>query len=99
MMGGCDIDELADASSILAIWRCYDRLPMIIQQQADKAYQRWQDNPHALGLFFKRVSKTRPVYSVRINDDCRALGLLEGDTVTWFWIGTHDEYMRILKNG
>jgi hypothetical protein len=27
----------------------------------------------------------------------RALGLLKGDTVTWFWIGTHDEYERLLK--
>jgi len=22
----------------------------------------------------------------------RAIGVLEGDTVTWFWIGSHDEY-------
>jgi len=24
------------------------------------------------------------------------LDLLKGDTVTWFWIGTHDEYERLL---
>lgn len=26
--------------------------------------------------------------------DFRALGILEGSTVTWFWIGNHDEYER-----
>ena len=46
---------------------------------------------------FQTRSNTRPVYSVRIGDDYRALGLLHGDTVTWFWIGTHDEYEQILK--
>lgn len=24
----------------------------------------------------------------------RALGILEGDTLTWFWVGSHDEYER-----
>ncbi len=23
--------------------------------------------------------------------------LLKADTVTWFWIGTHDEYDRLIK--
>jgi len=25
------------------------------------------------------------------------LGILEGDTVTWFWIGSHDEYERFIS--
>jgi hypothetical protein len=28
----------------------------------------------------------------------RALGLLKGDTMHWFWIGPHDEYERILRS-
>ena len=35
--------------------------------------------------------------SGRDNSSYRTLGLLHGDTVTWFWIGTHDEYEQILK--
>lgn len=27
----------------------------------------------------------------------RAVGVLEGDAVTWFWIGTHSEYDALLK--
>jgi hypothetical protein len=31
---------------------------------------------------------------IRIGRDDRALGILEGDTVTWYWIGKHDTYER-----
>jgi hypothetical protein len=31
---------------------------------------------------------------VRIGDHYRALGLREGDIVSWFWIGTHEQYNR-----
>jgi hypothetical protein len=24
----------------------------------------------------------------------RAIGIMDGDTVTWFWIGSHDDYER-----
>lgn len=27
----------------------------------------------------------------------RALGILENETVTWFWIGSHAEYERMLS--
>ena len=27
-----------------------------------------------------------------------ALGLLEDEEITWFWIGTHAEYDRLLEN-
>ena len=51
-----------------------------------------------VGLHFKRVGRTRPVYSIRIRDYYRALGLLHGDTITWFWIGNHDVYERLVKD-
>jgi hypothetical protein len=78
-------------------WALYRKLPQSVRQQAAKAYRVWRRNPEAAGLFFKRVGKTRPVYSVRVGEDYRALGLLHGDTVSWFWIGDHDEYERLLK--
>lgn len=57
----------------------------------------WRENPDMPGLQFKRVGRTRPVYSIRIGDHYRALGVLQDDVVTWFWLGTHDEYERLLK--
>ncbi len=78
-------------------WKFYNRLPFAIQQHARKAYQLWKTNPSASSLRFKRVSKEEPIYSVRVGEDYRALGVLESDTIVWFWIGRHDEYERILK--
>ena len=34
------------------------------------------------------------MWSVRLTRSYRALGILEGDTVTWFWVGGHDNYER-----
>ena len=87
-----------NSQTIPQFWRCYERLPQQVQQRADEAYQKWRENSHAVGLHFKRVGKTRPIYAIRIDGDYRALGLLQEDTITWFWIGTHDEYMRLLKH-
>jgi plasmid maintenance system killer protein len=48
------------------------------------------------GLRFKRLQTTSALYSARVNDSYRVLGLLEGDEITWFWIGTHADYERFL---
>jgi hypothetical protein len=34
---------------------------------------------------------------VRVSRGYRALALRHDDELTWFWIGPHDEYERILK--
>jgi hypothetical protein len=36
--------------------------------------------------------------SARVGLQYRAVGELVGDTITWFWIGSHDEYDRLLGN-
>jgi hypothetical protein len=78
-------------------WKLYSRLPPEVQRRASRAYRVWRENPDTPGLQFKRVGRTRQVYSIRIGDQYRALGVLQNDVVTWFWIGTHDEYERLLK--
>lgn len=86
------------SSTTSRFWKLYEALPEDVQRRADKAYRLWQLNPRARGLDFKRVGRRRPIYSVRIGMGYRALGLLEGDTIIWFWIGHHDEYERLLKS-
>ena len=78
-------------------WRFYDNLPAEVRQRADTVFQLWQSDPHHPSLHFKRVDPRDPIYSVRAHRGYRALGWLEGDTVTWFWIGNHDNYSRLLK--
>lgn len=47
---------------------------------------------------FKKVHPTAPIYSVRVNRDYRADGILSGEAIVWFWIGSHAEYGCLLSN-
>ncbi|MGH7599914.1 MAG: type II toxin-antitoxin system RelE family toxin [bacterium] len=78
-------------------WKLYNALPPDVQKRADKAYELWLSQPSNPGLQFKRVDPEDPIYSVRIGLNYRALGILSGDTITWFWVGKHDIYDRILR--
>ncbi len=80
-----------------SFWQHYWALPPEIRQRARQAYERWRENPTQPSLFFKRVKENQPLYSIRIGLGYRALGLLKADTVTWFWIGAHDDYHRLIK--
>ena len=79
-------------------WRLHDRLPRDIQRRARKAYQFWKANPHHPSLYFKQVNEEEPLYSARVDGGYRVIGLLEKDTMLWFWIGDHDAYERLLKH-
>jgi hypothetical protein len=35
-------------------------------------------------------------FSIRIGDHHRAIGQLMGDVVEWVWIGTHEEYNKLI---
>lgn len=78
-------------------WRQFDSLPAAIQEHAHRSYQQFRADPTYPALNFKKVQSDDPVYSVRIGIHYRALGLLDGETITWFWIGHHDEYERLLQ--
>lgn len=70
--------------------------PAAIQAKAQSACRLWSENPSHPSLRFKKVHGTLPVYSVRIDLDWRAVGVLKDDVVIWFWIGTHSDYERLL---
>jgi hypothetical protein len=71
--------------------------PATIQLKARNAYRLWADNPLHPSLRYKKVHDALPVYSVRIDLDWRALGILEQGEMIWFWIGPHSEYEKLLK--
>ncbi|MCB8945806.1 MAG: hypothetical protein H6658_18820 [Ardenticatenaceae bacterium] len=78
-------------------WKLYDALPLEIRQRARRAYELWLNDPRHPSIQFKKVDDQELIYSARVTDDYRVLGVLEDDTVTWFWIGKHEEYERMLK--
>lgn len=70
--------------------------PAYIQRQAREAYALFHQNPPHPGLRFRQVHPTPPIYSARVGISYRAVGVRDADTVTWFWIGSHAEYDRLL---
>jgi hypothetical protein len=71
-------------------------LPDEVQEQARSAYRQFIRDPQHPGLRFKPVHPSQPIYSARVGRGHRALGILEGDTIVWYWIGSHAEYDRML---
>lgn len=77
-------------------WECYRQLPRQIREAARRTYALWRENPRASALRFKKVGA---VYSVRIGrTGYRALAIPVEGGFLWFWIGSHDEYLRLLRS-
>jgi hypothetical protein len=78
-------------------WKLYQALPPDIKKQAKESFILFKKDPWYPSLHFKRVHSSLPVYSARINIDYRAVGILKNDKIIWFWIGSHSDYEKLLK--
>ena len=76
--------------------KAFVALPKSVQQQTKEAYQQFKRDPYYPSLRFKRVHSTKPIYSVRINIDYRAVGIQQENEIIWFWIGSHTDYSKLL---
>ena len=72
-------------------------LPESIKAQAKEAYQQFKKDPYHPSLQFKRVHSSKPIYSVRVNIDYRAVGVIKDNKIVWFWIGSHNVYDKLLR--
>jgi hypothetical protein len=77
-----------------AFWEAFDSLPATIQRQARAKYELWKHHPFHPSLHFKEL--TNDVWSARITLDYRAMARRRGERIVWFWIGTHEEYNRLI---
>jgi hypothetical protein len=75
----------------------FKELPPDVKDQARAAYRLFVSDPYYPSLRFKKVHPTKPIYSVRINIDYRALGIRHDEEMVWFWIGSHAEYDRLVS--
>jgi hypothetical protein len=78
-------------------WRTYRELPSDVRTNARKVYRLWLRDPWHPSLHFKKVHTTRPIYSVRVRDNWRAVCTKHEDHFIWFWIGSHADYDIILS--
>ena len=75
-------------------WACLENLSQDVQDLAQKNYALLKSNPQHPSLHFKRVGK---FWSARVGLNHRALAIEDGGDFIWVWIGTHDEYERMIK--
>jgi hypothetical protein len=75
-----------------SFWEMYDKLDDRTKSQARKSFNLWQEYPYHRSLNFKCINSNEDIWSVRISHKYRALGILQENAITWFWIGKHDEY-------
>ena len=76
-------------------WQHYQQLPEDVKKLADKNYALLKADPQHPSLHFKRVGKTKQLWSVRVGMHHRALGVEKPEGIVWFWIGTHADYDRL----
>jgi Txe/YoeB family toxin of Txe-Axe toxin-antitoxin module len=82
------------SATLPSFWDAYQSLDNRTKNGARKAYRLWRENPFHPSLHFKCINDEERIWSVRITLSHRAIGILDGDTVTWFWVGSHDDYEK-----
>jgi hypothetical protein len=85
------------SNTLPSFWNAYQSLDEIMRRRTQKAFLLWSENPFHPSLHFKCIHSEENIWSVRISRGYRALGIWEADTVTWFWIGNHDDYERFIS--
>lgn len=82
------------SATLPSFWKAYDSLENTVRSRARKAFRLWRQSPFHPSLRFKCINAEDNIWSVRVTISYRAVGIVDGETVTWFWIGSHDEYER-----
>lgn len=88
-----------NSNTVPSFWEAYRALNEPIRRAAQKAYRLWAANRReslSSVVALQMRHEEESVWSVRVTLGYRALGVLDGATVTWFWIGSHDEYGRFI---
>jgi len=75
-------------------WNGFENLPELVKKTSKKNFELLKRNPSHPSLHFKKVGK---LWSVRAGMNHRALAFEDGEDFIWVWIGTHDEYERMIK--
>lgn len=82
------------SNALPSFWKAYVPLDEKIKKRARKTYELFSENPFHPSLHFKCINAEENIWSVRVTLGYRAIGIMDEDTVTWFWIGDHDSYER-----
>lgn len=74
-------------------WFHYRALPAEVQQLADRCFALMKDDPRHPSIHLKHVGE---FWSARVGLHYRAIGVDDGGGISWFWIGSHAEYDKLI---
>ena len=74
--------------------KLFAKLPPHIQKQAREDFKLFEENPYHSSLGFKMLEGN--ICAVDIGYRYRALGKKVGDTIEWYWIGSHQDYDKLI---
>lgn len=74
-------------------WKCFDSLPDLVQKVSKKNFELLKMNSLHPSLHFKKVGR---FWSIRAGFNHRALAVRKGQDFIWVWIGSHNEYERMI---
>jgi hypothetical protein len=74
----------------------FAHLPPAIKIQAKESYCRFKADPYHSSLHFKCIDPQDNIYSVRVGLHYRAAGIRQGNTIIWFFIGSHEDYNHLI---
>jgi hypothetical protein len=74
-----------NSQTVPRFWQLYRKLPKGIREQQTQLIP---------DCIFQRLKNHSELWSVRITRDSRAVGLVDGNVITWFWIGDHEAFER-----
>jgi plasmid maintenance system killer protein len=78
-----------------SFWRAYELLDSRVKESARRSYRIFAEDPSHPSLRFKKLGGYQNIWSVRINEQYRAVGERLGDTVIWVWIGSHNDFDKL----
>jgi hypothetical protein len=83
------------SSATSRFWKLFAELPEQVQELATEKYELFKRDPYYHpSLGFQAKGK---VWTVDIGRHHRAIGFGTGNQLSWFWIGSHEDYNTILK--
>lgn len=72
----------------------YRKLPVQVRKFADHNFTVIKKYPNHPLL---RLLKVEGILSMRVGSRHRALGVADGETIIWFWIGTYKHYITLFN--
>jgi hypothetical protein len=74
-------------------WGLYRALPQSVRELADRSFALLKNDSRHPSLHLKKVGR---YWSVRVGFHYRAVAAEVSGGLLWFWIGSHEEYNKLM---